>query len=467
MSDLLIIDDDVASCRTLQLHFGRHGHSVRLAHSFEEGLAEAERHTPELIVLDIRMPGASGLDGLPRLKQRFPQVPVIMVTAFHDMESTIEAMKRGADDYIAKPIDLAELDAAVAKGLERASLLAEAPVSATPDEAPAGAQVMVGRSRQMQEVFKTIGLAAASPITVLITGESGTGKELVARALHMAGPHPDAPFVAVNCAALVETLLESELFGHEKGAFTGAVARQPGKFAQAGEGTIFLDEIGELSPAIQAKLLRVLQEREFVPLGGASPVRSQARVVAATNLDLARRVEDGRFREDLYYRLRVVTIHVPPLRERREDLDDLVPALLARAQRDIGREARRVTPAVMAALRAYQWPGNVRELENVLMKAVALSPGEVIDTDLLPAEIRMAGGAPGPVPGSERALARLSLEEIEAAHVARVLAATGWHRGRACAILGISRPRLRRLMRQHGLLAPRGADQGHDERREE
>ncbi len=454
MSRLLIIDDDAASCRTLQLHFSSQGHAVELAHNLEDGLAAARAHMPDLIILDIRMPGRSGLEGLPEFKQDLPDTPVIMITAFHDMDTTVEAMKGGADDYIDKPIDIDELDAAVAKSLTRSRTIGDELAVTESGLSRTDANVMVGHSRAMKNVFKTIGLVAPKPATVLITGESGTGKELIARAIHRAGANPSGPFVAVNCAALVDTLLESDLFGHEKGAFTGAVNRQEGKFAIARDGTIFLDEISELSQIIQAKLLRVLQEREFMTLGGQKVEATNARVIAATNVDLAKRVEEGAFREDLYYRLQVVTVDVPPLRERKEDLDDLVPTLLARINREMHRSISRVAADVMDCFRTYDWPGNVRELENVLMKAAALCPGDIITRDLLPDHV-VGDEEQSSTTDAHKPVSGLSLEDVQREHVARVLAATNWHKGRSCEILGISRPRLRRLIHQFGL-APNG-----------
>jgi len=453
MSKILVIDDDLASCRTLQLHFGSLGHNVTAAHSAEAGLAEASRMCPELVILDIRMPGRSGLDALPELKQALPDIRIIMITAFHDMENTIQAMKRGADDYILKPIDIDELDASVERVMRYSRPGEEAPVITLNASGAPGRYAMVGRSRAMQEVFKTIGLVAPSMATVLITGESGTGKELVARAIHRTGLNPSGPFVAVNCAALVETLLESEMFGHEKGAFTGAVDRHPGKFAMADGGTIFLDEVSELSVAIQAKLLRVLQEKEYLPVGGQKPRATNARVIAATNVDLREGERQGAFREDLYYRLQVVNIPLPPLREREEDFPDLIWALLARINREVRRNVTRVHTDVVEQLQAYHWPGNIRELENVLMRAVVLSPGDVITCEVLPPHIR--GGtdaATAQPPVNER-----SLWDVEKAHVQRVLENTGWHRGHACDILGMSRPRLRRMIKKFGLVPPADA----------
>ncbi len=457
MNKILVVDDDQASCRTLQLHLRSQDFQVTTAHSVDEGLAAINGDKPDLIILDIRMPGKSGLEGLPEFKTLLPRTPVIMITAFHDMESTIDAMQRGAEDYIHKPIDIDELDAAIHRILS-ARDSDETVLTTERSAGDSGTPTMVGRSRAMKEVFKTIGLVAKNPATVLITGDSGTGKELVARAIHRSGTNPDGPFVAVNCAALVETLLESDMFGHEKGAFTGAVTKQAGKFALAQDGTIFLDEISEMSLAMQAKLLRVLQNREFTPLGGKSTLKTNARVIAATNVDLLDRVHEGLFREDLYYRLQVVNIHLPPLRERKEDILDLTQALLARINQDMHSEVNRITQQVLDCFYHYDWPGNVRELENVLMKSVALCPGNTLTADLLPNAVceyvDSNGGSVSNI--DSRALAEQSLEEIEKAHVERVLKAHNWHRGQTCEVLGVSRPRLRRMIRQYNLTPPNG-----------
>ena len=463
MSKILIVDDDVASCRTLQLHLRTQGHQINIAHSVDEGLATAQQEIPELVILDIRMPGKSGLEGLTIFKQNFPTIHVIMITAFHDMESTIEAMQKGADDYIHKPIDIDELEAAINKILQASQ--ADDHLLAANGQDGINPLTMVGRSRSMKEVFKTIGLVAKSPATVLITGDSGTGKELVARAIHRASNSPNGPFVAVNCAALVETLLESDMFGHEKGAFTGAVAHQPGKFALARGGTIFLDEIGEMSPAMQAKLLRVLQHKEFTPLGAKQPQTTDARIIAATNQDLAERVTEGAFREDLFYRLQVVNIHLPPLRERKEDIMDLIQTLLARINKELHRSVSHISRDVLQCLEAYHWPGNIRELENVLMKAVALSPGDTLTQDVLPPAVCHSAVCRPLLTESldDKPIEQWSLEEMEKAHVTRVLEACDWHKGHACDILGVSRPRLRRMIKQYDLIAPSDAvDDHHD-----
>ncbi len=456
---ILIVDDDVASCRTLQLHLRSQDHEVFMAHSVDEGLAAASKQQPDLVILDIRMPGKSGLDGLPEFKALFPGIHVIMITAFHDMDSTIQAMQHGAEDYIHKPIDIDELDKAIKRILapNRTQTLATEETNSGTDY-----NTMVGRSRAMKEVFKTIGLVAANPVTVLITGESGTGKELVARAIHRASLKGDGSFVAVNCAALVETLLESDMFGHEKGAFTGAVNRQQGKFALANNGTIFLDELSELSLPMQAKLLRVLQEKEFTPLGAKSPQHTNARVITATNAELADRVSEGRFREDLYYRLRVVTIQLPSLRERREDILDLIQTLLGRINKQMDRNVTQVSMEVIAHMQQYAWPGNVRELENVLAKAVALCPNDIITIDLIS---DIYDPTPGEEANEERSLNQWSLEEVEKTHIERVLETTHWHRGHSCDILGISRPRLRRMIKHFELTPPAHAleDDSEDE----
>ncbi len=450
MSTLLIIDDDIASCRTLQLHFRSQGFETQLAHNIDDGLEAARRTRPDLIILDIHMPGRTGLEGLPEFKQLLPDAPIIMITAFHDMDSTIKAMQLGASDYIHKPINIDELDNAIITSLMSAS---PADTDMELKDTVLLPDTMVGSSHEMKEIYKTIGMVAPKPVTVLITGESGTGKELVARAIHKASQSASGPFVAINCAALVESLLESDLFGHEKGAFTGASSRQAGKFALANNGTIFLDEIGELSPAVQSKLLRVLQEKEFIPVGGSHVQKTNARVIAATNVDLQKNVQTKLFREDLFYRLQVVSIHMPPLRKRMEDLPALVQMLLARINKEMHSTVTRVSFEVIDAFYNYHWPGNIRELENVLMKAVALCHGETITLDLIPASIQKTEQAQA---RQHETTANLSLQDIEKKHVAAILEITKWHRGKTCEILGVSRPRLRRLIQQYELVDPIG-----------
>jgi len=457
MKKILIIDDDVASCRTLQLHFLSEDFEVQIAHNVEDGLATGKVLQADVIILDIKMPGRSGLEGLPDFKENHPDTPIIMITAFHDMDSTIEAMQLGASEYIHKPIDINELNDAVNNALNRSEAMKNDLEIAPRDQTDKSS--MVGRSRMMKEVFKTIGLVASQPVTVLITGESGTGKELAARAIHNASDRSDGTFVAINCAALVETLLESDMFGHEKGSFTGAVGRQIGKFELANNGTIFLDELGELSQTIQAKLLRVLQEKEFTPVGSSISKKTNARVIAATNVDLEAKVKTGQFREDLFYRLRVVTIEMPPLRERTEDIMPLVQVLLGHINKELKRNISRLSQSTMTAFLNYDWPGNVRELNNILIKAVALCPGEIITPDLIPDEIASITSTTEPesiytAPNDNSESQLLSLDDLEKQHVIRVLQETNWHKGRSCDILGVSRPRLRRMMQHFKIQKP-------------
>lgn len=456
MSTLLIVDDDVAICRTLQLHYSSQSHTVITAHSVNDGLLAAASNDIDLILLDLKMPSKSGLEGLTDFHEVVPEVPIIMITAYHDMESTIKAMKNGADDYIHKPVDINELDQAVERALIRTDE-EHTNVSIGTDDANKNKNKhfsMAGHSPAMREIYKTIGLVADKPINVLVTGESGTGKELVARAIHESSHLSEGPYVAVNCAALIETLLESELFGHEKGAFTGAVNRHRGKFAMAENGTLFLDEVGELSPAIQAKILRVIQEKEYTPVGSSTVFKSNARIIAATNNDLQEKVKLGLFREDLYYRLQVVNIGIPPLRDRKEDLMDLMQTLLSRINREMHKSISQLSVEVISAFHSYHWPGNIRELENVLTKAVALSPAATITLDLIPEFI---SACPQTEFDSTMPI-QTSLDEMEKCHVLRVLNSTGWHKGETCKILGISRPRLRRIIKQHKLIEPNGSD---------
>ncbi len=454
----MIVDDDLASCRTLQLHFNTQGYEVTTAQNVDDGLKAAKQMQPDLIILDIKMPGRSGLQGLPDFKLTHPETPVIMITAFHDMESTIEAMQHGACEYIHKPIDIDELDKAVSNALQHCNVH-KSDLEITPAN-ELHKYSMVGKSWMMKEVFKTIGLVASQPLNVMITGESGTGKELAARAIYNASERSTEPFIALNCAALVETLLESELFGHEKGAFTGALQRHSGKFEQANGGTIFLDEIGELSPSIQAKLLRVLQEKEFTPVGSSKPQKTDARIIAATNVNLEQQVKDGHFREDLYYRLCVVTIDMPPLRERGDDILPLVETLLGRINKELKRNITRLSQETLNAFITYDWPGNVRELNNVLMKAAAMCQGDIITLDLIPDEIAHDPKYHNRINrtsdkiNNDDPLPLMSLNELEKQHLIRVLRETSWHKGKTCKILGVSRPRLRRMMVNFNIQQP-------------
>jgi len=456
MDTLLLIDDDPLVLEALSLHFEaqRSGEARRYrvvtAETGAEGLQAIERERPALVILDLLLPDRSGLDLLPELKQSANGAPVVVITGHHDLKSTILAMRAGAFDYLHKPFPEPEaLNLVVERALEMGRISRRAATLAIERPAAEALDDIVGKTPAMQALIKEVGRVAAVKANVLIQGESGTGKELLARVIHTYSSDGPRPFVAINCSAIVETLLESELFGHEKGAFTGASATKPGKLELAADGTVFLDEIGDMSPGLQAKLLRVLQEREFERVGGVRRLPLLARVIAATHRDLAEEVARGRFREDLYQRLKVVTLHIPPLRERREDIPPLVTHLLARINEKVHKRVGRVAEAAMERLCALPWQGNVRELENVLTRAVVLAPGDVLLESYLP-ELsapdrggRAGEGTPdGPI---------VSLEEMERMHIARALRECRGHRGRVCQLLQISRPTLERKIRKYGL----------------
>lgn len=455
MAHILVVDDDTAICQTLRAHYQKKGYSVSTAHSAEDALGVLlHSRNIDAIISDIRLPGKSGLDLLSEVKGERSGLPVIMVTAFHDLEMTVAAMQRGASDYVPKPIDLSELDIAVERALlTKSALQTEHDKAVVIGAADTPRTQIIGQSFVMKELFKSIGLIAQSRVTALILGESGTGKELVARAVHNASAEKNLPFIAVNCAALVDSLLESELFGHERGAFTGAVNSHKGKIEQVGEGTLFLDEVAELSPLIQGKLLRVLEAREYCPVGGSQVRYSAARFIAATNVDLQARVASGDFREDLYYRLNVATIFLPALRDRREDIPLLVDFLIRKINKSLKKNIRQVSGEAMKCLLEYSWPGNVRQLENALMKAVVMERGDTLTADRFAPEIRENSSA-STINQSQLPGELCSLRDVERDHIERVLIRTGWHKGKACEILGISRPTLERRIMEFALTAP-------------
>ena len=366
----------------------------RSPHTGSEGLERAADVRPDVILLDLRLPDQSGLDVLRQLRQIDARIPVVLVTVVRSADSAIEAMRQGAYDYLLKPLDLQKLDRVIGEALKVARLMREpAVVVRTPPDDDQPGEAIVGSCPAMQEVYKAIGRVADQTFPVLITGESGTGKELVARAIYQHGPRAKAPFLALNCAAIPETLLESELFGHEKGAFTGAERRRIGKFEQVNGGTLLLDEIGDMPLPAQAKVLRVLQEQAFERVGGSETIRTDVRLIAATHRDLKAWSDEGKFRLDLYYRLGVFTIHLPPLRERGDDLELLVQFYLRRVSRELGREVREVAPEALERLRGYSWPGNVRELQSVLKQALLRAHGPVLLPEFLP-ELPEAPAAP-------------------------------------------------------------------------
>ncbi len=447
MRKILIIDDDSSLARTLELYFRGKGYVVFVAPDAREGLELWREHDPDLILLDVQLPGQDGPKALTKAKEEELGGDVIMITAFQDMEATLAAIKSGAVDYLYKPLDLDSLDLLLEKILmrrkERLKIQRLSHVIADsfkPNQ-------IIGKSPVVLDVLKDIARVAQTPVTVLIEGETGTGKELVARTIHHQSS-PEEPFVAVNCAAVVSNLLESELFGHEKGAFTGAHQRKLGKLEIAGSGTLFLDEIGELPLEIQAKFLRVLQEREFQRVGGVKDIAFHARLLAATNRNLAEMVSMGTFREDLLFRLKVYVIHIPPLRWRADDIVLLSEYLIAGMNAELNRNVKRIPLEYIEAMKAYDWPGNIRELENVLRRSMILSRGEVLelDTRLLQAEsaaIQPAAGAEGGKLGS--------LEDVEREHILKILGHTGGNFGEACKILGITRPTLRKKINDYGL----------------
>jgi DNA-binding NtrC family response regulator len=436
---ILLVDDDTAVLNSLAEALGDVGLEVTTAESGEAALGKLAEIAPDLVLSDIRMPGLDGIQLLKVVRERAPSVDVILMTAYDDMPTVVRAMREGAFDFLVKPINLHELEEVLRKAL-RDRRAREAARQAVEDQAePYRLDELVGKDPQMIAVFKIVGQLAASRVNVLVRGESGTGKEIVARAIHFNSVGAAEPFIPVNCTALPETLLESELFGHVRGAFTGAVSDRRGRFALAGRGTIFLDEIGETSPDFQVKILRVLEDGEVHPVGGEQAEVTEARVIAATNRDLDGLVEEGAFREDLFYRLKVVEVVLPPLRERPMD----IPLLVRHLTRKICRRLHESEPALPAstieALLEHDWPGNVRELENCLTRAVALSTGGVIRPEHL-------GLGPDRSAGVFRAL-----DEVEGEHVRRVLFGVRGNKAKAARVLGISKPRLYRLLEKHGI----------------
>jgi len=390
MPKLLVIDDEPNITFTISETLGSRDLQVLTAGTAREGIELFRRHHPDVVLCDVRLPDLSGLDAFDRMHQVDPRIPVIIMTAFAKTETAIEAMRRGAFEYLVKPVDFAALKQVVGRAIE-VSRLSHVPAivgeSESEDGAP-NAERIVGLSPAMQEVYKTIGRVASQDATVLILGESGTGKELVARAIYHYSQRSQNPFLAVNCAALPESLLESELFGHERGAFTGADQRRIGKFEQVNGGTIFLDEIGDMSPATQAKALRLVQQQEFERIGGNTTIQTNVRIIAATNRDLAEMVAEGKFRQDLFYRLNGFTIRLPALRERREDIPTLLNHFVQVFNRELGKSIRSVTPETQAILEAHDWPGNVREFQSAIKFAMVHGTTDVLTPDCLPEACR-------------------------------------------------------------------------------
>jgi DNA-binding NtrC family response regulator len=453
---LLLVEDDDSLRTTLQGHLGGIGYDVLAAETGEVALARIDAFDPDIVITDVQMPGINGFELLNRLTAECPDVDVIVFTAYANVQGAIDAIKDGAYDYLVKPVDLDQIEEVLARCASDRAARDSGGADAVADiEVPPGR--LVGRHPSMMNVYKTVGAVSQSRAPVLLMGETGTGKELVAYTIHENSSDGSAPFIAVNCAAVPENLLESELFGHVRGSFTGATSDRRGRFELARRGTIFLDEIGDTSLAFQAKLLRVLQEREFYPVGSEEARRTEARVIAATHQPLERMVAEGTFREDLYFRLQVIEIRVPPLRERRSDIPLLVRSILAKASEEVSRPMPMVPHDVMMELMGRQWPGNVRELENVLTRAAVLCRG----VSLTLHDVGGSTGFGGSEPPEERAegpqkswdvASDLSLDSVEKDHVQRALQATGGNKSAAARILNVSRPRLDRIIDRHGLI---------------
>jgi DNA-binding NtrC family response regulator len=437
---LLVADDDPVARDLLAEVLVRDGHQVRAVDSGQECIRVAEAEPLDLALIDLRMPDLGGIEVLKRLAEVQPRVPVVILTAFAGMDTAIEAIQAGAWDYLSKPFRIEEIKVTVRRALEARRLLRENQQYREELRDRYRVENFVGQSAEMVSIYKTVARVTGLDTTVLIQGETGTGKELIARAIHYAGPRAAAPFVVVDCTALPEALFESELFGHERGAFTGAVRTRRGLLETASGGTCFLDEVGELSPALQAKLLRVLQDHAIRRVGGNETTPVDVRVIAATNRDLRKRVEDGTFREDLYYRLNVVTIHVPALRDRRADVPLLAQHFLEKYRRGSGKAIGGFARETLALLADHDWPGNVRELEHVVERAVALSSSEMILPDALPPEVHPV---PAPPPGLPTRW--MTLEEMKRWYVDRVLEETAGNKLRAAEILGIDRRTLYRM----------------------
>jgi two-component system response regulator AtoC len=448
MAKILIVDDESSILETLDMFLTEKGHKTYKADTGTKGFEIFCANKPEIVILDIRLPDCNGLDVLDRILAMDGFTKVIMITAFQDMETTIQAMKRGASDYIHKPLDADAVDKAVIRALHILEADRKSPIAEDTGNTP-DPEVIIGRSDQMRKIFKMIGLLCQNRATVLVQGETGTGKELIARVIHRNSMYDKEPFVVLDCSSVVESLLGSELFGHEKGAFTGAIETKKGKIELAGNGTLFLDEIGELPLKLQGNFLGFLQRHEYMRVGGQHQLESRCRIIAATNRDLYKMVSRGRFRQDLFFRLRVVTIQVPPLRDRSSDIQDLVNHILRKINLELGTEVTKLQDGIIDCLKKQRWTGNVRELENVLLEAVVRARGSVI----LLEEIENILSSNQPV--AESGLSTYSLSHMEKEHIQHTLAALNWNRTEVARQLEISLPTLRSKIRKYGITEPR------------
>lgn len=446
---ILVVDDEASHRKMIEAVLSNEGYEIKQADDGQAAIDEVGKGFFDLILMDIRMGKVGGIEALSQIKDISPGIPIIIMTAYASVDTAVEALKAGAYDYLTKPLDIDELKILVGKALrfhqlEKENIYLKERLNDRFDFSN-----IIGRGAAMKSLFDTMALVAPSEATVLIFGESGTGKELIADAIHQNSSRKDQPFIKVNCAALPETLLESELFGHEKGSFTGAVSRQQGRFQLAHKSSIFLDEVAEMAPTTQAKILRVLQEREFEPLGGNQTIQVDTRVIAATNKNLEEEIKTGRFREDLYYRLNVVNLDVPPLRERREDISLLADFFLKRYAEKNKRIIKGFTPRAMDLLMRYDWPGNVRELENVVERAVILARGEMVTPAEFPDILLQLD------PEIKATYVNLSpgrtLKDVEKDMIIRTLEETGGNRTHAAKILGISRRTLQLKLKEYGI----------------
>ena len=448
---VLVVDDDEITCNLLEEVLSKEGYAVHKALDGREAIDRGEKQTYDVVLSDIKMIDVDGMEVLRAYRQRSPETIIIMMTAFGSIETAIRAIKEGAYDYVSKPFKLDEIKLTLQRALEQRRLVEENIHYRQELITKYKLENIVGRSPQMLQVYKTIARVAESRSTVLVTGESGTGKELIARAIHFNSPRAARPFVAVDCSSLAETLLESELFGHVRGAFTGAVAAKKGLFEEADRGTCFVDEIGDISLAMQAKLLRVLQEHEIKRVGGTETIKIDVRIVAATNQNLEALVTEKKFREDLFYRLNVVSIHLPSLRERPEDVPLLADHFLRKYASQNNKPVSRISPEAMDLLVRHRWPGNVRELENVIERAAILSGTNLILPEDLPRRLQME-----PAQMSLSSLpSRMPLSELEKLYIQKVLEETGGNKKKAADILGIDRRTLYRMATRLGLTIKR------------
>jgi two-component system, NtrC family, response regulator HydG len=464
---VVVVDDDKLVLRAVSEVLIRDGYEVVSINDPVEALAIAKDPTVDLVVTDVRMPNLSGLDLLKAIKQAQKDVEVIIMTGHGTIEMAVEAVKAGAYHYLTKPFErLEDFTHVVANAVERRALRRRAAMLEDALASKARFEGMIGQSAQMQAVYRLVETVSPSTATVLVRGDSGTGKELVAKAIHFRSPRKDRPFVTVNCSALAETLLESELFGHVKGAFTGAISHKKGLFEAAHGGTIFLDEIGDIPPPTQVRLLRVLQEGEVKRVGSNDPIQVDVRVIAATNVDLVKAKAEGRFREDLYYRLNVITLTLPPLRDRPDDIPLLAQHFLKRSAERAGKKVEALSADALRALTVYGWPGNVRELENAIERAVVLPQGDAVGEEDLPPEVRAPSSRPVGGEGDVTALAHLRFTEAKALavnaferrYLAAVMERAGGNITQAALHAGMDRSNFRRLLKEHGMARGQSPD---------